>query len=686
MAQRTAQLIAENHSPESSVVYGLEGPWGSGKSSVIALITAYLTEAPDSDWQVVTFTPWATSGTEGLFSEFFAALSTVDPGVGKKGLRDLITSYADIARPLASLIPFVGAAAGDLATAAAKRLEKPWNVAFDEIAAALRELDTRVIVVVDDIDRLQPGELLDLLKVVRLLGRFPGVDFLLAYDEQTLVETLRTPGQGTASKARARSFMEKIVQYPLTIPSLLTSQIVRILDSGLTEILTLERVETSFDKQRFGDILLTTMPRQLATPRAIERFLAQVREQLRAHDLDEMNDVDLILATFLRVQFPDVFAKLQAWKADLTRVASSYIGWNPRERQQPDWDALVNVLEQEEDRRDALSVLGALFPAVREKNPSRLPAGRFAHPDYFDRYLAQAIPEGDIPDAFISQLLEAAAAGDAHDLRALLTDDDNDRVLLALSKIRARYPDVDEVQYHTGPQGLVTFELLGVAMALVDDAGDDRLTTWTSTSDQLRWWAAALLRRLLDAEPSRDVDPALLRCSQIHPRTHVLTTATRDLDRLSDATENALTAALQREVDRILPVLIADLRQGDGSDGESGSSFLYELVADSPSLEGLQSQIAAGLAANDFTIEDVAARFVGLAYVIGGAGRPSSASFSGELFTKVTGTEARSADHVETGEWYDTSWTRRREFAAQFLTPTAAEDHDTVQELADDQH
>ena len=397
VAQRAAQLIAQNHSRESSIVYGLEGPWGSGKSSVIALVTAYLTERPDSDWQVVTFTPWAASGTEGLFSEFFAALSTVDPGAGKKGLRDLVTSYADIARPLASLIPFVGSAAGELAATAAKRLEKPWNVAFDEVAAALRDLDIPVIVVVDDIDRLQPGELFDLLKVVRLLGRFPGVDFLLAYDEQTLVETLQSPGRGTGSKARARAFMEKIVQYPLTIPPLLTSQIVRMLNSGLTDILTLERIETSFDKQRFGEVILSTMPRQLTTPRAVERFLAQAREQFRAHDLEEMNDVDLILATFLRVQFPDVFARLQFWKADLTKVTPSYARLNRHEEQQPDWETIVNVLEEEDDRRDAVSVLGALFPAVREKNPSRVPTGRFAHPDYFDRYLAQAIPEATSP-------------------------------------------------------------------------------------------------------------------------------------------------------------------------------------------------------------------------------------------------------------------------------------------------
>ena len=685
VAQRAAQLIAENHSAESSVVYGLEGPWGSGKSSVISLLTSYLKEAEDSRWMVVTFTPWATTGTEGLLSEFFAALATVAPKRKGRKVRGLMATYADIARPIASLIPVAGAAVVEASRTLEHRLAKPWNVAFDEIASALRKLDTPVLVVVDDIDRLQPSELLDLLKVVRLLGRFPGVDFLLAYDEQTLVETLQNPAQATASKARARAFMEKIVQYPLTIPPLLTSQIVRMLDTGLTDILTLERIETSFDKHRFGDVILTTMPRQLTTPRAVERFLAQVREQFRAHDLDEMDDVDLILATFLRVQFPDVFAKLQSRKADLTKVTSSNFG-STREEREPDWDALVSVLDQAEDRHDALSVLGAIFPAARGKNPSRVPARRFAHPDYFDRYLAQAIPEGDIPDALIGQLLEKAAAGNADDLRALLTDADNDRVMLGLSKIRERYPDVDEVDYHTGPKGPITLELLAVAMVLVDEANDDRLSTFTSTSDQLRWWVATLLRRLLSADPTHDVDSALLGCSQIHRRTHVLTTATRDMRRLSDATQSALTESLQREIGRILPMLLADLRMGDNSHGETGSSFLYELVAESEFFGELQKQIADGLAAHDFTIEDVAARFVGLAYVVGGSGRPSSASFSGELFTKITGVAARSTDHRETGEWDDTGWPRRREFAAQFIVPAAAE-HEAASDADDgDQH
>lgn len=179
-------------------MYGLEGPWGSGKSSVIALTTAYLTENGDGRWKVVQFTPWATSGTEALLAEFFATLANVAPeATGAKALRDRLTSYADIARPIAAIIPVVGAGLVEASRTAEERLRKPWNLAFAEVSAELAKLETPILVVVDDIDRLQTSELLDLLKVVRLLGRFPGVDFLLAYDERTRVETLQDPARST---------------------------------------------------------------------------------------------------------------------------------------------------------------------------------------------------------------------------------------------------------------------------------------------------------------------------------------------------------------------------------------------------------------------------------------------------------------------------------------------------------
>lgn len=501
---------------------------------------------------------------------------------------------------------------------------------------------------------------------MRLLGRFPGVDFLLAYDERTLVETLQDPARGRVSSARARAFMEKIVQYPLSLPPLLTGKIVKLLNAGLTEIVTPERIESGFESGRFARIILTTMPSQLTTPRAIERFLAQTREQFRIHNLDEMNDVDLILATFLRVQFPDLFAQLQRWKPQLTRGSTALLHIARRDDTAIDWNELLRHVEEDDNREDARAVLQVLFPAVSGNGTGRAEPRRFAHPDYFDRYLAQTIPEGDIPDATVTRALDLAAAGNASELWNLILADDDERVTLALSKIRGRYPDIEEIRGQPGPEGPVTVELLAAGMRLVDQL-EDRQVSWTSALSQTTYWAVNVLRLLLDAEPNAHVGEALAACRQVARRAHVVSAAASTLDNVRPETQESLRSTLMREAESLLPVLLDDLRLGDESDLETGHRLLYSLIEEAGLMPALQSGVHEGLQNGEFALEDVAARLVGFSYLVGGPSRPMSASFSGKLFSQLTGVSADSAEHDEAGEWPDTSWPRRKGFAAKYL-------------------
>jgi hypothetical protein len=668
-ASHAAALIAGNHSPESSVVYGLEGPWGSGKSSIIALVTHELEIG--SDWRVVHFTPWATSGTEGLFAEFFSALSLAVPDTsGDSRIRDRLLLYADIARPIAAAIPVFGASVAEASRTLEERLRKPWNVAFAEVSQDLKRLDVSILVVVDDIDRLQSNELLDLLKVVRLLGRFPGVDFLLAYDERTVVETLQDPRRGSVTTARARAFMEKIVQYPLVMPPLLTSKIVRMPDVGLTEIVTPERVEATFDKNRFGQLILNTFPSQLTTPRAIRRFLAQVQQQFRMHDIEEMNDVDLILATFLRVQFPDLFTKLQRWKAELTMGSAAWVVTLRGKDEPPKWDDLLTCVEGA-DRADARAVLEALFPVVRDHRAGRADARRFAHPDYFDRYLAQAIPEGDIADSVISTALGDAASGSGAALRSLLLGPEDEQVSLALTKIRARYPDVTEWRGQTDQQGPISVHLLATGAELLDEL-QDRRASWTSGFEQTTYWLASVIRTPLDQDPNADLTDALARCTQLERRARLIAACASGLDQLKAPTQEAVGREMQAISDELIEPLLADLRARDASAGLAGSPFLYWIIEEGGRLDAMREAVRASLVANEFTLADVAARFVGFAYMVGGSGIvPSSASFSGDAFTRLTDVPARSTDDSEHGAWPDTAWARRREFASAFVGDTA---------------
>lgn len=60
------------------IVFGLEGPWGAGKSSVINFARAYIeqqrSENPSAAPEIVIFNPWWFASVEDLREQFFAEL------------------------------------------------------------------------------------------------------------------------------------------------------------------------------------------------------------------------------------------------------------------------------------------------------------------------------------------------------------------------------------------------------------------------------------------------------------------------------------------------------------------------------------------------------------------------------------------------------------------------------------
>lgn len=674
VAERIAKLIHLNHSVDSSIVYGLEGPWGCGKSSAIALISIFLKRLQRSkqEWRVVSFTPWATAGIDGMLSEFFAVLSSAVPDIPKKNrkrFRKLLAEYMWVVRSAGSFIPMVGGVIGSITRAIEDKLQKqkPWKVLFEELSNGLRELNSPILVIVDDIDRLQVDELLVLLKLVRLLGRFPGVDFLLAYDEQTLVDILRSSGREDLSQMRAHAFMEKIIQYPLTLPPLLSGQIVKLISDGLNEVLLLDKTGKGFESHRIDGIILETMPSQLGTPRALARFFAQLREEFIIHVPGEIDNTDLVLAVFLRVQFPSVFSQLQDWKTKLTATDDSpfkaLLDPNISAEKEGDWNLLVQSLECERDKKDALTLLGAIFPAVNTPIGRPFKSPRFANPEYFDRYLAQNIPEGDVPDGVVKHALSKAADNDPGDLKDLLEEPDETHLNLILSKINAHYPDLGERPYHDGPKGLLKRNLLEISMEVLTSIP---YAPWMVQSPYLalQRWASVLLRLLLEEDPAANLDQELAACKLPDRRLEMLLLAAERVEGLEPKTISALKATLDRECRRLVSGILANLREHDNACPDIRMAFLLKQVLASPERGKLIDCVRKGLKSNEFTLQDVAARLVGLSYGSEGFG---VVSFNGDLFTQLTGVPARSVDYTFPYPLPGNDWLYRREFAASFI-------------------
>lgn len=89
------------------------------------------------------------------------------------------------------------------------------------------------MVIVDDVDRLRTQEVLDIVRLVRLVGDFPNTLYLLAFDRGRVEQCL---GEGDAERGRA--YLEKIVQVTHDVPAARQPDVTAIFLAGLQQLVT----------------------------------------------------------------------------------------------------------------------------------------------------------------------------------------------------------------------------------------------------------------------------------------------------------------------------------------------------------------------------------------------------------------------------------------------------------------
>ena len=196
---------------------------------------------------VVRFSPWLFTGRTELTA---ALISELGRALGDKLGPDVKRAFGALMARVAELAPFAGAAieltgmapVAKLFSSGGKWAEKVGTrltsgPSLDEVRQTLRsalaELEgQRVLVVIDDLDRLTPSEAAQMVALVKSLGDLPNVIYLLSYDDQRLAELIHKK-----LKTDGRSFLEKIVQYVITLPPIAADDLLKILHADLDTLL-----------------------------------------------------------------------------------------------------------------------------------------------------------------------------------------------------------------------------------------------------------------------------------------------------------------------------------------------------------------------------------------------------------------------------------------------------------------
>lgn len=532
------------------LVLALYGPWGSGKSTVLSYVRHFLEQRPEAEQPAtLTFNPWWFSGQDNLARAFLGQMQAVLPAKNAKfeQLGDLLGDFAEGVGGLIDLSGMTGGAGskiGKLVGMITKRKPKDVPALKSEISKILRDAQTRILVIIDDIDRLTPEETRQLFTVIKALADFPNVVYLLAFDRE--VAALAIEQQSGMPGER---YLEKIIQVPFELPPVDRVALRAALFKRLDEILG-DTSDGLFDQSYWTNAFHDGIDPLIQVPRDVVRFtntLAVTYPAVRG----EVNPVDFIALEALRVFLPGLY--------DVIRTNQDKFSGHSRDsRYDGDQKARAAFHEQwaqalpEQLRSSTRDLLERIFPKIGQMGYGAdwlaqwRRSLRACHPDVFPTYFRMTVPPGAVRRSEMLALLSLAETPAA--LGDTLVQATSEKRPDGLSKARAlleRLMDHVDEDIHDAHIPVFISVLLDIG-DLLELESDERGAFDFGNESRIARVVYALLKRVSHAQRFPLLTTAITKGRAIDVQGYLIARLSDKAEKQAESGEEALveTAAL----------------------------------------------------------------------------------------------------------------------------------------------
>ena len=278
----------------------IEGEWGCGKTSLINLAKQSIREE-NKKATIIEYNPWLAGHPESLIQDFLlqfsAQLQLTDSNEAALNASKELIAYSSLfgvaklipgAEPWASIVEKVFSRAGKSTKKIAELKKLDLVGTKRKVQKSIEKIDSPIIVIIDDIDRLTPAETFQILRLTKAVADFPGTSFLLAFDPKYVNSVLEAN-----NIANAPEYLDKIIQLRMPMPfissrgmqSLTEIELKNISENNLAEIF-------EQDQDRLSWLYNHYFKNLIANPRDLKRIfnhlkfaLAQVEGQVCFTDL-----------------------------------------------------------------------------------------------------------------------------------------------------------------------------------------------------------------------------------------------------------------------------------------------------------------------------------------------------------------------------------------------------------------
>jgi len=336
----------------------ITAPWGTGKTSFLNLILEHISER---DFEVVRFIPRDSKSFKTIQEDFLTSIACVLSKYDSRcdnTLKDYMASL--------QLIDNRGLVEKTL------NFYRIWNKDSlkDSIKRSFASLNKKVLVLIDDFDRLSKDEILEVLKLIDSNAAFTNMVFLTAFDKEQVNKSL-----GESFMTEDAYFIDKFFNLEFSIPSRPYSYISRYIEDKLCKFLNVNESEKKDIQQTItnrGSIFEEYIP----TLRDAKRFINQLVLDFKQVRGDVIID-EFLLVKLIKYRYPELYRSLYK-KEFVGRKSFLYSSMN-----------IWYLKDEIDDNTKILPILKLLFP--KDNNAVRNSYKHIYDMQSFDNYFVNQI-------------------------------------------------------------------------------------------------------------------------------------------------------------------------------------------------------------------------------------------------------------------------------------------------------
>jgi predicted KAP-like P-loop ATPase len=549
LATKVAAMISAFTGKESFVI-GVEGKWGSGKTSFINLVLGQLDK---NSTVYFTFNPWNFSDETSLLRDFFVNFAESVEKITGKSTGKQIKEYARKLSKIDLGVSYYGVSV-DLF-----RLLKFWapepslEALRKDLDGILADISKKIVVVIDDIDRLDSKETKLILKLVKLTADFPKTIFVLAYDRNRVEDRITEKESGLDGG----EYLKKIIQVSFSLPvpdqQELSNLLFKDLDSSLEEIYGKAELLGN-DERRWHELFRSGFNDLFITIRDIKRYISSLRLDWSIMGKSDVNKIDFLGIEAVRVFAPRFYDAIPAYKELFIEAARSLLDRMHRDasqiveaRRKQYAELLENLIPDEVVRRSIDGICKVLFPQLESHSMRSADEWerdlRICSPERFNFYFQLGIPFGEMSEGEVNGIVESMANQDA--FKALILQfKEEKRLRKVLGKLLQHRESLGEEKLETA---------LAVLWELEKQIDDEREAIFDldDTDTQIQRLAYHTVKELPRPNRKPLLAGVIRNCPNIFYPAHFVTALRQDMEK--QGADNAVLGDNDlRELEEIL--------------------------------------------------------------------------------------------------------------------------------------